>query len=123
MGTKAVAFLATSRAAESRRFYEEVVGLKFLDEHEFAVTFDAFGTTLRLQKTDTVVVAPYTSFGLDVDDLDAAVDTLEMKGVRGKRYAFLEQDSRGIWAAPSGARVFWFEDPDGNLLSFSQGGV
>jgi predicted enzyme related to lactoylglutathione lyase len=26
----------------------------------------------------------------------------------------------GIWGAPGGARVAWFKDPDGNLLSVSQ---
>ena len=31
-----------------------------------------------------------------------------------------EQDDAGVWSAPSGALVAWFEDPDGNLLSVVQ---
>jgi predicted enzyme related to lactoylglutathione lyase len=33
------------------------------------------------------------------------------------RFDGMEQDGRGIWRAPSGARVAWFADPDGNTLS------
>jgi hypothetical protein len=37
-----------------------------------------------------------------------------------ERYDFLEQDDAGIWTAPIGARVAWFKDPDGNILSVSE---
>jgi catechol 2,3-dioxygenase-like lactoylglutathione lyase family enzyme len=117
---QAIAFLASARPSEARRFYTEVVGLHFVEESEFAIVFDAFGTMLRIQKAEQVVTAPYTAFGLDVEDLDAAVATLQTRGIVGKRYAHFEQDARGVWRAPDGARVFWFEDPDGNLLSLSQ---
>jgi hypothetical protein len=30
------------------------------------------------------------------------------------------QDRRGIWLSPSGARVAWFKDPNGNTLSLTQ---
>ena len=45
---------------------------------------------------------------------------LKEKGVAFSKYDFLEQDKLGIWSAPSGAKVAWFKDPDGNLLSISQ---
>ena len=32
------------------------------------------------------------------------------------------QDELGIWTTPSGARVAWFTDPDGNVLSLTQEG-
>jgi hypothetical protein len=32
----------------------------------------------------------------------------------------LPQDELGIWTAPTGARVAWFKDPDGNVLSISE---
>jgi hypothetical protein len=34
----------------------------------------------------------------------------------------MNQDERGIWSAPGGAKVAWFKDPDGNVLSVSQHG-
>lgn len=36
----------------------------------------------------------------------------------GRLRQHFEQDELGIWTAPDGsAKVAWFEDPDGNLLS------
>jgi len=42
------------------------------------------------------------------------------KGVTVERFAGIPQDAQGIWSAPSGARVAWFRDPDGNLLSVAE---
>lgn len=120
MKQRAIAFIATALPEQSRRFYSDVLGLRFVEESDFAIVFDAFGTMLRIQKAAEVVVAPYTAFGLDVDDLESAVDALEARGIVAKRYSFLTQDARGIWSSPDGARVFWFHDPDGNLISLSQ---
>jgi predicted enzyme related to lactoylglutathione lyase len=36
------------------------------------------------------------------------------------RFPGLEQDPSGIWDAPGGSRIAWFEDPDGNTLSLQQ---
>jgi hypothetical protein len=32
----------------------------------------------------------------------------------------MSQDERGIWTAPSGAKIAWFPDPEGNILSITQ---
>ena len=118
--TKAIAFLATSKPQASAKFYTDIIGLRLLEDTQFALVFDAYGTMLRIQKAESVVVAPYTSFGLEVSDIDHAVDALVAKGVEGVRYAHFNQDERAIWTAPGGTRVFWFRDPDGNLLSLTQ---
>ncbi len=119
MTTKAVAFLATSNPTEALRFYRDVLGIRLLDDTPFAVVFDAYGTVLRVQKAGQVVAAPYTSFGLEVDDIEAEVQRLRQLGVAFVRYPHFEQDELDIWTAPGGARVAWFRDPDGNLLSLS----
>jgi hypothetical protein len=41
-------------------------------------------------------------------------------GVEPLRYDGLEQDAAGVWTAPSGGRIAWFRDPDGNTLSLTQ---
>jgi hypothetical protein len=48
------------------------------------------------------------------------VRELAAAGVAFERYAWFEQDERGIWTAPNGSKVAWFKDPDGNVLSVSQ---
>ena len=117
---KLVAFAAASDAARSRAFYRDVLGLKLISEDAFALVFDAHGTTLRLSLVKEVAAASYTVLGWEVGDITAAVGALSAAGVRFERYPWMEQDDLGVWHAPGGARVAWFKDPDGNLLSLSQ---
>jgi len=42
------------------------------------------------------------------------------KGVTFERYPGMQQDQLGIWKSPSGAKVAWFKDPDGNVLSVTE---
>ena len=35
-------------------------------------------------------------------------------------YDGMDQDPNGIWTSPAEARVAWFKDPDGNVLSLTQ---
>jgi catechol 2,3-dioxygenase-like lactoylglutathione lyase family enzyme len=115
-----VAFLSTSEPAHAKAFYEDVLGLPLVSEDGFALVFDLNGTTLRLTRVDQLTAQPFTVLGWNVDDIDEAVRDLAARGVVFERYAALDQDSAGVWRSPSGARVAWFKDPDGNLLSISQ---
>jgi predicted enzyme related to lactoylglutathione lyase len=58
--------------------------------------------------------------GWIVSDIDAMIGRLAERGVQFKRYPGMEQDDAGIWVAPGGSRIAWFEDPDGNVLSLQQ---
>jgi len=117
---KVVAFAATSAPAQALTFYRDTLGLRLVEETPFAFVFDANGTMLRLTPVQEVAIAPYTVLGWDVRDIDATADTLKKAGVKFSRYPGLEQDELGIWKSPSGARVAWFKDPDGNTLSLTQ---
>jgi catechol 2,3-dioxygenase-like lactoylglutathione lyase family enzyme len=119
-GIKAVAFTATARPSDALVFYRDRIGLRLLENTPFAIVFDAFGTTLRVQKVAAVAPHPYTSFGLEVPDIEGAVRGLGEAGIEMLHYPHFEQDALGIWTAPSGARVCWFHDPDRNVISLSQ---
>jgi len=75
---------------------------------------------LRVQIVEKVAVAPYAVLGWQVRDVTAAVKALQRAGVRFERYSGMAQDELGVWNAPSGARVAWFKDPDGNTLSLAE---
>ena len=64
--------------------------------------------------------APLTILGWKVPDIEGVAAGLQAKGVRFERFGFCEQDALGIWTAPTGEKVAWFKDPDGNILSVSQ---
>ena len=117
---KVVAFIATGDAARAKAFYGEVLGLRLVSEDAFAVVFDSLGTMLRVAIVREVVPAPYTVLGWDVEDIAATAGRLSAAGVVFERYGWLQQDELGIWNSPSGAKVAWFKDLDGNVLSVSQ---
>ena len=115
-----VAFIPTKDAQRARSFYEDILGLRFISDDAFALVLDANGTSIRIAKLKEFTPAQYTILGWEVSKIDEIADGLSGKGVGFERYAWIQQDKRGIWTAPSGARVAWFKDPDGNVLSISE---
>jgi predicted enzyme related to lactoylglutathione lyase len=115
-----VAFVATKDGAKARRFYEQVLELRLVSDEPWAIVFDAAGTTIRIQKLEAFTPQPFTALGWNVADIAATVKELARRDVRFERYPGMEQDDAGVWRSPSGARVAWFKDPDGNTLSITQ---
>lgn len=119
-GAKVMAFIATQDPKRAIAFYRDTLGLGLVADEPHALVFDTGGTMLRVQKVDRAVVPPYTVLGWAVSDIRATVRALAAKGVQTQRYEFLPLDEHGIWATPTGERVAWFKDPDGNTLSLTQ---
>lgn len=117
---KIIGFVPTRDAKKAKQFYQNVLGLKLVSEDQFAVIFDANGTMLRVTPVPEFKPDPFTMLGWEVTDIQKTVSGLRQRGVMFEEYGFLKQDELGIWTAPGGARVAWFKDPDGNLLSVSQ---
>jgi catechol 2,3-dioxygenase-like lactoylglutathione lyase family enzyme len=117
---KIIAFVPTRDSAKARTFYEGTLGLKFIFEDDFALVLDANGVRVRVAKTPEFKPAPFTILGWEVSGIENVVADLMKKGVRFEKFGMPGQDDLGIWSAPSGAKVAWFKDPDGNVLSLSQ---
>jgi catechol 2,3-dioxygenase-like lactoylglutathione lyase family enzyme len=117
---KIMVFAATANAAKSRAFYEGVLGLSFIHEDEFAIAYDVQGIELRVQKVRAFPAHRHTQLGWSVSSIDAAVKELGEKSVVFEAYAHLNQDQNCIGTAPSGARIAWFQGPDGILLSLTE---
>ena len=112
-----VGFVGVSDLDSAQHFYGEILGLELRDARPYALVHETSGTQLRITLVDEVRAAPYTVLGWAVADLAGEIDRLVAAGVVFNRYEGMDQDERGIWAAPSGARIAWFHDPDGNNLS------
>ncbi len=127
---KIVAFAAIRNREAARNFYRDTLGLTLTGEDQFAIVFDANGTTLRLTPVPDWTPPQFTVLGWEVEDIVATVKALQTAGVEFQRYPWMTgQDEMGIWTSPSGpdvasvhagTRVAWFKDPDGNVLSVSQ---
>ncbi len=119
--THIVAFVPTKDSEKAKAFYEGVLGLRFVSDDGFALVFDANGIMVRVAKVPPQFTpAQFTILGWQVTGIEKVVAGLQAKGVQFERYGFLKQDKLGIWTAPSGDKVAWFKDPDGNVLSVSQ---
>jgi catechol 2,3-dioxygenase-like lactoylglutathione lyase family enzyme len=115
-----IAFVPTGDLARAKAFYKKVLGLHLVSEDANSLEFDANGTMLRIFHFTGPIPAHYTVLGWVVPDIDAMVEDLSAKGIVFEHYFGFEQNRAGVWAAPDGARVAWFKDPDGNILSLTQ---
>ena len=117
-----VAFLPTTNPAKAKAFFGETLGLHLVSEEmPFALVFDANGTMLRVTVVNEMQPHPFTVLGWHVENIEETVEALTAKGVEFQRYPGMnDADPHGIWNAPSGARVAWFKDPEGNMLSLTE---
>ena len=114
------AFVGCTNSEAARHFYEHVLGLTFVADDQYALVFDANGTSLRIQKLHEVAPIPYTVLGWHVEDIEMTVAELAGRGVIFEQFPGLPQDESGIMTFDNGAKVAWFKDPDGNILSLDQ---
>lgn len=117
--TRAFSGFAVDNLDAAREFYAETLGL--------TVTDNPMGfLTLHLDSGASILVygkaehspASFTILNFPVDDVDAAVDDLNARGVTTKIYGTDEMptDAKGIMRG-NGPTIAWFRDPAGNLLS------
>jgi len=121
-GSEVIAFAPTTDPAKARAFYEGLLGLRLVaDEKPFSLVFDLNGVMLRVTTVQELKAQPFTILGWRTAEIEAAVDRLVAAGVKFERYPGVnDSDARGIWNSPGGARIAWFKDPDGNVLSLTE---
>jgi catechol 2,3-dioxygenase-like lactoylglutathione lyase family enzyme len=116
-----IGFVTIIDVGRAKEFYRDKLGLRLVSEEPpYALVFDANGIMLRLVMGRSLPPAVGTVLGWQVPDAAAAVKDLEQAGIKFERYDFFKQDELGIWTTPTGSKVAWFKDPDGNTLSISE---
>jgi catechol 2,3-dioxygenase-like lactoylglutathione lyase family enzyme len=115
-----VTFLLTKSPDAALAFYRDTLGLSFQRDDGFALVFDLKGVMLRISKVPEFTPAQNTVLGWESRDIRSDVLQLAAKGVAFERYPNMGQDGIGIATFPTGDKVAWFKDPDGNVLSLSQ---
>jgi catechol 2,3-dioxygenase-like lactoylglutathione lyase family enzyme len=119
---KIMAFAATTDTDAAKDFYENKLGLKLVEDSQFALVFDSNGIMLRVQKLRELNPPQFTVLGWQVADIRAEIKELTGRGIVFTQYGmdFPKQDELGIWTTPDGTLVAWFKDPDGHTLSLTQ---
>jgi len=118
--TNIIGFVPIKDSDKARAFYEGVLGLRFVKDDGFALVFEADKTMVRAAKMKEFTPPQYTVLGWQVSKIQDVVRGLAARGVKFEIFGFFKQDELGIWTAPTGDKVAWFKDPDGNILSVSQ---
>ena len=98
-----IAFAASADLGQARVFYEQALGLRVIDQNDFACVFDANGTMLRVTAVAEVARPGYTVLGWRVSDIAATVRALTARGVAFLRYDGMDQDEDGV-SGDSGRR-------------------
>ena len=117
---KLVGFVPTTDYDRSRAFYEGKLGFEFVSLDHYALVMSVGGHMMRIAKVPGFTPSQGTILGWQVDDIEAAASWLNERGVPPEKYPFVRDQRLGIWTAPTGDKVAWFKDPDGNILSVSQ---
>jgi catechol 2,3-dioxygenase-like lactoylglutathione lyase family enzyme len=81
---------------------------------------DVGGSELLVAPVPSTQPSEHTVVGFAVRDLDVVRAKLESRGLSWERFPHISHDANGVATSPEGARVVWFRDPDGNILSIVQ---
>lgn len=119
--SKAFSGFAVDDLEAAKRFYGETLEVE-LEEAGPGLSLKAGGDRpIFVYPKPGHTPAEYTILNFPVDDIDAAVDELESRGVEMLRYEGFDQDEKGIMR-DQGPNIAWFTDPAGNVLSVIEQG-
>lgn len=122
-----MAMICVADRDRARAFYRDVLGPVFglqgpaIDA--FGDQFACGGGFVRLTALPDWQPGPHPVLGFQVDDAEDSVANLVARGVSMLIYDGFGQDPSGLWVSPDGgARIAWFNDSEGNLLSLTEQG-
>jgi len=101
-------------------FYRDTLELPLVRQDQFSAVFRLGTTTVRIASVPDYTPHQHTILGFRVADVLVTLSALREKGVEFQRYPHIPQDELGICMLPGGsARVAWFKDSEGNVLSLT----
>lgn len=101
-------------------FYRDTLELTLLRQDQFSAVFKLGAATVRIAGVPDYTPHEHTILGFRVADVPTTLSALREKGVEFQRYAHIPQDELGVCTLPGGnARVAWFKDSEGNVLSLT----
>jgi len=117
---KMVAFIPTTDYEKARAFYERHLGFEFVSLDQYALVMRIGSHKVRITKVPNFSPLQGTILGWEVEGIEKVAAWLKEQGVILEKYPFAQDRELGIWSAPTGDKICWFKDPDGNILSIAQ---
>ncbi|AQR61647.1 hypothetical protein BZG35_08275 [Brevundimonas sp. LM2] len=115
-----VSFLYVTDRDRALLFCEQL-GLALRGSDDFGDFMETGGGLIRMTVMPDHIASPHPVLGWEVSDILATAQELSERGIGLTIYEGMGQDELGVWTSPDGkAKVAWFTDPDGNVLSLSQ---
>ena len=118
------ASIAVTDIDRARRFYGETLGLNTAgDDSGNAVIYEAgAGTKVLVYRRPNHQPSAATVAAFQVADAAKAVADLSARGVHFEDYDIpgVKTDENHIAEMPSGNKVAWFTDPDGNIIAVGE---
>jgi predicted enzyme related to lactoylglutathione lyase len=114
----AAATIPAEDLARAKKFYSEVLGLKFGSDQAFGFTVETGkGSQIFIYQRERTK-AQHTAITFYVTDLVKTVTELTAKGVKFEQYNFdpIKTNEMGIAQTPGG-KAAWLTDPEGNILA------
>lgn len=113
-----IGFLFTTDYDKTKAFFVDKLGFQFVSQDQYGLVLRSGLNTVRVSKLPNFAPAQGTVLGWEVSDIENAVSWLKQRGVVPEKYPFMKDSD--ICTFPTGDKVAWFKDPDGNILSVSQ---
>jgi hypothetical protein len=95
----------------------DVLGLPLKRRSHGGIVLHVGGSELLVSPVPPTQPSAHTVAGFAVKNLDVVRSSLESRGLRWEHFPGFIHDANGVVTTPEGAKVLWFRDPDGNILS------
>jgi catechol 2,3-dioxygenase-like lactoylglutathione lyase family enzyme len=118
----ATPMIAVKDLDRARRFYQETLGLKSVDDFGEGVVMQSGDTKLTVYRSEYAGTNKATALTFDVDDIENELRELKEKGIFFEHYDLPGLQQQGDLYVAKGMKTAWFKDPDGNILSLIEGG-
>ena len=112
--------LPASDLGRARKFYEEVLSFKVLEEDPAGIRFGSGGAEIGVYPSSYAGTNKATAAEFDVDDIDAQMKNLRDAGVTFEEYDFPGLKTENGVATLGPDKGAWFKDTEGNILALVQ---
>ena len=112
----ATPMLAVKDLDRARRFYEENLGLREVDDFGEGFLLKSGDTQVNVYRSEFAGTNKATALTFEVDNIEDEVSELKEKGISFEHYDMEGLTSKGDIYEGEGMKTAWFKDPDGNIL-------